>query len=61
MLLPRHLFSISNIFNPVLFDEPALQNANAYPTVRNNQSIRQTVNVPTIEQRRVPAILEEKF
>jgi len=39
-LSPRQLFNMSKIFNTMMYDQPTFKNLDAYPTVRNNRSIR---------------------
>jgi len=50
-LLPRRLFNMSKIFNTVLYDQPPPTNFDAYPTVRNNCTIRRIANALSTEQR----------
>jgi len=41
---------MSNVFNSVLYDKAAPKDANVYPTVRNNRTVRRIGNAPTTKQ-----------
>jgi len=38
------------ILKLILYDQPPLENLNAYSTIRNNQTIRRIANAPTTKQ-----------
>jgi hypothetical protein len=42
---------MSKVFQTVVYDQPTPKNPDAYPTVRNNRTIRRIANAPTTEQR----------
>jgi hypothetical protein len=48
---PRHMFTLSNLFEAPVFDHPGPANPDIYPTPRNNKSIRRNANAPTAEHR----------
>jgi len=42
---------MSKIFKTILYNQPLPKNPNAYPMVRNNSTICQITNAPTVERR----------
>jgi hypothetical protein len=48
---PRHMFTLSNLFETPVFDHPGLANLNIYPTTQNSKSIQRNTNAPTVEHR----------
>jgi hypothetical protein len=48
---PRRMFTLSNLFEALVFDRPGPPNPEIYPTIWNNKSIRQNANAPTVEHR----------
>ena len=48
---PRRLFTMSNVFEAVLYDQPVPLHADSYPTTRRNKPIRRIANAPTTEHR----------
>jgi hypothetical protein len=45
------MFTLSNLFEALVFDHPSLSNPDIYPITWNSKSIRQNANTPTVEHR----------
>jgi hypothetical protein len=50
-MLPRHMFTLSNLFEASIFDHPGPPNPDIYPTTQSNKSIWRNANAPTAEHR----------
>ena len=48
---PRHLFTLSNCFEALIFDHFGPANPNIYPTTRNSKCIRRIANAPMTKHR----------
>jgi hypothetical protein len=48
---PRCMFTLSNLFEAPVFDQPGPPNPDIYPTTRNSKSFRRNANAPTAEHR----------
>jgi hypothetical protein len=48
---PRRLFTMSNVFHAIPYDQPSPVHADTYPTTRRNKAIRRIANAPTAEHR----------
>jgi hypothetical protein len=50
-MLPQRMFTLTNLFEALVFDHPSPTNPDIYPTTRNNKSIRRNTNSPMVEHR----------
>jgi hypothetical protein len=48
---PRHMFTLSNLFEAPFFDHLGPSNPDIYPTTQNSKSIWRNANAPTAEHR----------
>jgi hypothetical protein len=48
---PRHIFTLSNLFEGPVFDHPSPPNPDIYPTTWNNKTIGLNANAPMAEHR----------
>jgi hypothetical protein len=46
---PRHMFTLSNLFEVPIFDHPGPPNLDIHPSTRNNKSVQRNTNAPTAE------------